>query len=102
MRLENSNNLPQRLSAVQTTLSMEVHGQVAGLAGLTIEVNDFSVPVGALCKIKTRAHQVVDAEVIGFREGKTVMMPLSENAGMAAGDDVCCAEAQPSGWLSSA
>lgn len=96
MILENNNNSPQRLATIENMLSMEVHGQVAGLAGLTIEVNDFSVPVGAQCQITTRTNQTIDAEVIGFRENKTIMMPLSENTGLAAGDDVCCVQARPS------
>jgi flagellum-specific ATP synthase len=96
MVLENSNNLSHRLSSIQAMLAIQVHGQVAAMAGLTIEVSDFSVPVGALCTITTRANETIEAEVIGFREKLTVLMPLSENKGVSPGDDVRCGQAQPS------
>lgn len=89
-------NMKSRIAAIERTLSFEVQGRICGLTGLTVEVDDFTVPVGAQCEIITQNGQAIPAEAIGFREGITVLMPLGEMAGIARGDRVCCHRAQAS------
>lgn len=91
-----TDNMKSRLAAVERTLSFEVQGRICGLTGLTVEAADFTVPVGAQCEIITQNEQVLPAEAIGFREDKTVLMPLSNMVGIARGDRVRCCRAQAS------
>ena len=53
----------------------EVVGRLASFDGLLMEAVGLSLPVGTVCRIGTGAG-AVEAEVIGFRSGKTLMMNL--------------------------
>ena len=89
-----TDNTKSRLAAIERTLSFEVQGRISGLTGLTVEVDDFTVPVGAQCEIVTQNGQILAAEAIGFRDDITVLMPLAEMVGIARGDQVRCRRAQ--------
>ena len=75
----------QRLAALERAQPFEIEGRIAGLTGLTVEVDDFAVPVGAQCEIITRNGTVIAAEAIGFRSSVSVLMPLGEMSGIARG-----------------
>ncbi|MBS0255955.1 MAG: flagellum-specific ATP synthase FliI, partial [Proteobacteria bacterium] len=61
------------------------YGLVVACDGGLIEVSGLSVPVGALCRI----GQYQTAEVIGFRNGRTLMMMLGDAALLRPGARVC-------------
>ena len=90
------NNLEKRIATVERTLTPELQGRVSGMTGLTVEVDDFAAPTGAQCEIITRNHNRIRAEVIGFRNRGTVLMPLGQMVGIASGDRVRCLSAHPS------
>ena len=92
--IEQNINWQQRVDIVDRTLCLEIHGRVSSLSGLTIEVKDFAAPVGALCEIITRSSGSISAEVIGFRDDVSVLMPLAEMTGIAGGDRVVCLSAR--------
>ena len=54
------------------------YGVVAACDGGLLEVSGLSVPVGALCRITHGNGQSLSAEVIGFRNGRTLMMLLGD------------------------
>jgi flagellum-specific ATP synthase len=62
-------------------------GTVAEAVGLTVEVAGLSGTVGELVEVPTR-HGPVPAEIVGFRGKRTLLMPLGEIAGLAAGAEV--------------
>ncbi len=62
-------------------------GRVRNLIGLVIEATGMRAEVGELCEIATgRNREPVPAEVVGFRNGDTLLMPLGEMAGIAPGN----------------
>jgi flagellum-specific ATP synthase len=62
------------------------HGRVRDLIGLVVEVSGLEAEVGELCLVETgRSHQPVPAEVVGFRAGRTLLMPLGEVHGVGPG-----------------
>ncbi|MFH0910033.1 MAG: FliI/YscN family ATPase, partial [Planctomycetota bacterium] len=68
-----------------------VAARVRRVVGLTVECSGMPVPVGSFCRIYPRLGRVaVDAEVIGFREGATLLMTLGEMQGVGPGDRVEC------------
>ncbi|MBN1846421.1 MAG: FliI/YscN family ATPase [Sedimentisphaerales bacterium] len=85
-----------RLAAVERTLTFEVEGRICALKGLTVQVKDFPVPVGAQCQIATRHGGLIGAEVIGFRDRISVLMPLDPMNGISRGDRVRCCQGQAS------
>jgi len=65
-----------------------VVGAVQTIAGLTIEASDLALPAGSLCNIRSLGGRLVTAEVIGFRQERTILMPLASISGVARGDRI--------------
>jgi len=63
---------------------VRVEGRVTRVAGLTIEATGLELPVGALVELDSHGG-TVQAEVVGFAEGRARLMPLHEPAGVAPG-----------------
>jgi flagellum-specific ATP synthase len=62
------------------------HGRVRDLIGLVVEASGMEAPAGEVCLIEAGRNQPpVPAEVVGFRSGRTLLMPLGELAGVAPG-----------------
>lgn len=59
----------------------KVSGRLSSYDGLLMEAVGLSLPVGTVCAIDTGAHRV-EAEVIGFRGGKTLLMNLGGPAAL--------------------
>src|SRR2546423_7263761 len=78
--------LAAQLDAADAAMPFRVVGKVRGISGLTIEAVDLPVPVGALCRITSFGGKTSTAEVIGFHEQHTLLMPLSPMTGVARGD----------------
>jgi flagellum-specific ATP synthase len=65
------------------------HGFVSNLIGLIIEATGLEAEVGEVCLVGTdRERAAVYAEVVGFREGRTLLMPLGELHGIGPGTRV--------------
>ncbi len=65
------------------------HGFVSNLIGLIIEATGLQAEVGEVCLVGTdRNRAAVAAEVVGFREGRTLLMPLGELHGIGPGTRV--------------
>jgi flagellum-specific ATP synthase len=65
------------------------HGRVRDLIGLVVEATGLQAQVGELCHVETgRARKPVPAEVVGFREGATLLMPLGPLGGIGPGATV--------------
>jgi flagellum-specific ATP synthase len=62
------------------------HGRVRDLIGLIVEATGVEAEVGEVCTIDTgRGRTPVPAEVVGFRDGRTLLMALGEAAGIGPG-----------------
>ena len=66
-----------------------LNGRVVQVIGLVIEAQGPEAKVGELCHVHVSRHEEpVPAEVVGFREGRTLLMPLGEMRGIAPGNEV--------------
>lgn len=64
-------------------------GRIAHVAGLVIESNGPSVPIGDLCHIHVDSrHAPIPAEVVGFKGKKILMMPIGELGRIGPGSKV--------------
>ncbi len=70
---------------------MRVTGRVAEVSGLIVVAQGLSLPVGAACEIIPTNREPVLAQVVGFRDDRTILMPLSDPLGTAEGDRVTSA-----------
>jgi FliI/YscN family ATPase len=63
-------------------------GQVTDVVGLLIESRGPAAAIGDFCEIRTSAGRAIRTQVIGFRDGRVLSMPLEETAGLQLGDTV--------------
>ena len=63
-------------------------GRVAELVGLLIEADGPAACVGDFCEVHTASGRLLRAQVIGFRGGRVLLMPLEETGGVQLGDEV--------------
>jgi flagellum-specific ATP synthase len=65
------------------------HGRVSDLIGLIVEATGLEAEVGEVCEIATgRSRAPVPAEVVGFRQRRTLLMPLGDLHGIGPGNVV--------------
>ncbi|MDP4179485.1 MAG: flagellar protein export ATPase FliI [Bacillota bacterium] len=68
---------------------IEYTGKVSKVVGLTIESTGPEVNIGEICKIyPTKGKKTIDAEVVGFKDNKVLLMPLGEMKGIGSGNKV--------------
>ena len=60
----------------------KVSGRLASYDGLLMEAVGLSLPVGTVCEIGGHGDAKVEAEVIGFRNGRTLLMNLGGPAAL--------------------
>ncbi len=61
-------------------------GTVTELVGLLVESSGPAAAIGDFCEIQTRDGRVIRTQVIGFRDGHVLSMPLEETDGLHLGD----------------
>jgi len=79
-------NISHCIKAVQSTDMIAVRGRVSQVIGMVVESHGPGIPVGSICEISTfRGQNKVPAEVVGFREGRVLLMPLGDMRGVEPG-----------------
>ena len=63
-------------------------GEVVELVGLLVESRGPSAAIGDFCEIRTRAGRSIRTQVVGFRNGRVLSMPLEETGGLSLGDAI--------------
>lgn len=77
------------LQAVQHCETVKRVGHVVQFYGLVVESTGPDVYLGEICEITAHAHrEVVTAEVVGFREGRVLLMPYGRLDGIRVGCEV--------------
>ena len=87
-------NLEKFNEAIDSCKSMNMIGKVVQIVGLVIECNGPNVSMGELCYVQSHFDDVepLPAEVVGFREGYVLLMPLGETKGIGPGCQVVSAQ----------
>ncbi len=82
------------IDAVDGCSSIKLTGKVTQVVGLVIESQGPPVSVGELCYVHSKTPGVppVPAEVVGFREGSVMLMPVGEMQGIGPGCEVVAAQ----------
>ena len=60
-------------------------GEVTATVGLLIESHGPAVAIGDFCEIMTASGRSIRTQVIGFRNGRVLAMPLDEPEGLQLG-----------------
>ena len=87
-------NLEKFNTAIDHCKSMNMIGKVVQIVGLVIECNGPNASMGELCYVHSHFEDVepLPAEVVGFREGYVLLMPLGETKGIGPGCQVVSAQ----------
>ncbi|WP_254512060.1 FliI/YscN family ATPase [Anatilimnocola floriformis] len=80
--------MPDHLSQLANILPIGMTGSIVRTEGLVAAAGGFPAPIGALAMIQRQAGEDVEAEVIGFRDGHTLLYPLGEMNGVRPGSRV--------------
>ena len=73
-------NIQKFIDAVDECKPIKLTGKVTQIVGLVIESQGPPVSVGELCYVHSKTEGVppVPAEVVGFREGAVMLMPVTQ------------------------
>jgi flagellum-specific ATP synthase len=84
----NAIDLSPYISSVSDSDPIKIYGRIVEITGLTIKATGLDVSIGEACKIYSDHASPVDAEVVGFKEGKVVLMATGEISGIRHGSRV--------------
>ena len=73
------------IQAISNSEPMQVHGKITEVIGLLIESTGPSASVGDVCTLEKNGCIVGKAEVVGFRQDRTLLMPLGPTEGIHPG-----------------
>ena len=73
------------LEGIESTLQV---GEVVEITGLLVESNGPAAAIGDFCEIRSSDGRSVRSQVIGFRGGRVLSMPLEETGGLELGNAV--------------
>ena len=80
--------LTERLERLEGVSGHRVDGRVTQVVGMVVEASCPHSSVGDICTIDIEQGSPIRAEVMGFREGRTLLMPLESTVGVAIGNRV--------------
>ena len=60
-------------------------GKLIRMVGLTLEAQGIVAPSGALCIVESPGGKPLEAEVVGFNDRTTYLMPFGEPVGIGPG-----------------
>jgi len=82
-------NLSPCLQAARDVSLITVGGRVDQVIGMVLESMGPGIPVGSICEVDVfKGRGKVLAEVVGFRQGRVLFMPLGEMRGIEPGSAI--------------
>ncbi|HUJ19160.1 MAG TPA: FliI/YscN family ATPase [Nitrospirota bacterium] len=80
-------DLSSYIGAVAETEPMKVYGRVIEITGIIIKATGVKASIGESCRIISD-HVSIDAEVVGFRDGKVLLMAVGDLSDIRPGSRV--------------
>lgn len=85
-------NLLSRMQELQTNTirpkSLKVAGRLVRMVGMTLEVIGTFAPIGSRCQIVRDDLEPIEAEVVGFHDGRLFLMPIGDTQGLSPNAEV--------------
>ena len=75
-------DLTRYRNAITHLNPLSISGRVVQVVGLTVEIMGLNCQIGEVCEIRTSNREPLMAEVIGFRNNHTLLMPLGSMEGI--------------------
>ena len=81
--------LEKYLNIIENIDPIKVYGKVTQIVGLIIEGHGPVSSIGELCDIYPKgSDEPIEAEVVGFKDGKIQLMPLGDTRGLSPGSKI--------------
>ena len=82
-------DLSPYIQAVDTARILSMEGRIVQVIGLVIEGDGPAASVGELCHIHPQdSGHPIEAEVVGFKEGRLLLMPIGSMRGLTTGNRI--------------
>lgn len=83
-------NIEKYLTALEQAKIFQLQGRITQAIGLTMEATGPKVSLGELCYVKTNRgnNEYVPCEVVGFKDNRTLLMPLGNLEGVGPGSEM--------------
>jgi len=94
-------DLEKYCSFVGTSSLVKKTGKLSRIIGLIIEADGPGVAIGSICTVNSQVRSPIKAQVVGFRDNRTLLMPLDDIYGIEPGCVIEATEEQPSFSVSS-
>ena len=75
-------NLDRFKTEMNQLTTIRTSGKVVQVVGLTVEAVGLDCQIGEVCEIRSNTSQAILAEVVGFRNRITLLMPLGNMEGI--------------------
>lgn len=75
-------------AALNRANTILLSGRVVQVVGLTIEATGLDCQIGEVCEIQSNGNGKLMTEVVGFRDQRTLLMPLGEMQGIQPGSPI--------------
>ncbi len=87
-------DISKYMNAINSCEPIKMNGKITQVIGLVIESQGPNVSLGELCYVCSRLNNVepIPAEVVGFRQGHVLLMPIGEMQGIGPGCEVISAQ----------
>ncbi|MBW1715340.1 MAG: FliI/YscN family ATPase [Deltaproteobacteria bacterium] len=83
------------LEAIGSCQPMKLEGKIVKVAGLVAEGRGPGLSVGSLCVIENSEGKNIQAEVVGFRDKRVIIMPFGEMRGVKPGSRIVDIDKRP-------
>lgn len=67
---------------------LKVAGRLVRMVGMTLEVVGTFAPIGSRCQIMRPHDEPIEAEVVGFHDGRLFLMPIGDTHGLSPNAEV--------------
>jgi len=84
------------LEEINQQTTYPLRGRVHKVLGPMIEATGMTSSIGHGCDIQSAAGHSIEAEIVGFRDDRTLLMPVGATRGIAPGDAVSPRSGAPS------
>jgi FliI/YscN family ATPase len=81
-------NLANYLEQLERGSFHERRGVITDIVGLVVESDGPAVAIGDFCEARSCEGRTIRTQVIGFRNGRVLSMPLEETSGLQPGDSI--------------
>lgn len=85
-------NLSSKLHQLQThsirPKPLKLTGRLVRMVGMTLEVLGTFAPIGSRCQIMRGHLEPIEAEVVGFHDGRLYLMPIGDTHGLSPNAEV--------------